>query len=188
MSVSACRRRSPGRAAPAIMGPGDHREVPTVSGDEDWLVHDHRRFDEALARAQEAAEYGAWDEALRLFTELLEALALHMRLEDEVVYPALERETGDPAGELAGLRDEHRQLESLMEGARAVARERDIDHLLESLVPLRRALHEHARYEEEALARLGGEALTRNREAVLAALSALERDTAPPGGTRPPRG
>ncbi len=149
---------------------------------EDWLAHDHHRFDEALARAQEAAEDGAWDEALRLLTELLEALALHMRLEDEVVYPALERETGDPEGELAGLRDEHRQLESLMEGARTVARERDIDHLLEALVPLRRTLREHARYEEEALARLGGEALRRNREAVLAALAALERDARPPGG------
>lgn len=143
---------------------------------EDWLVHDHRRYDEALARAQEAAEDGAWGEALLLFTDLLEALSLHMRLEDEVVYPALERETGDPEGELAELREEHRQLAHLMEGALTVARERDIDHLLDALVPLRRTLHEHARYEEEVLARLGGEALTRNREAVLAALASLERE------------
>ncbi len=41
-------------------------------------------------------------------------------------------------------------------------------------MPLRRTLREHARYEEEVLARLGGEALTRNREAVLAALARLE--------------
>lgn len=140
---------------------------------EDWLVHDHRRYDQALDRAEAAAEDGDWKEALNLFRELLEDLRHHMALEDEVVYPLLEKETGDPYGEIAGLREEHANLERLLESAVTVVRNRDIDQLLDSMRPLHRALADHSAWEEEVLRRLGGTALTCDRERVERALAEL---------------
>lgn len=141
--------------------------------EEGWLVHDHRRYDEILERAEAAAEDGDWKGSLRLFRQLLEELRHHMALEDEVVYPLLEQETGDPNGEIAGLREEHANLERLLEGALTVVRNRDIDHLLDSMRPLHRALAEHNAWEEVVLHRLGGAGLIRDRGQVERVLAEL---------------
>jgi len=140
-----------------------------------WLVHDHRRYDAALDGCEIAAGAGEWKEAIALFRSFLDELELHMRMEDEVVYPTVERATGDPLGEIAELREEHEDLVRLLRDIGIILRTRDYDHFLESLVPLHRAMNKHNRHEEEVFQRIGDDSLLSQRDDVLNRLRAVEK-------------
>jgi len=137
---------------------------------DNWLVHDHRRYDAALAECELAAEAGDWKAAIEGYRGFVHDLKLHMDMEDQVIYPLLERETGDPDGEIAELRAEHDDLERLLQDLAVVIRNRDIDHLLDSLVPLHRAMNEHNAFEEQVLGRLASERVLGQREEIVARL------------------
>jgi hypothetical protein len=140
-----------------------------------WLVHDHHRYDAALDECEIAAGAGEWKEAIALFRSFLDELELHMRMEDEVVYPTVEQATGDPHGEIAELREEHEDLVRLLRDIGIILRTRDYDHFLESLVPLHRAMNKHNRHEEEVFRRVAHHSLFAQREDVLNRLRAVEK-------------
>jgi hemerythrin-like domain-containing protein len=140
-----------------------------------WLVHDHRKYDIALDECEIAAGAGEWKEAITLFRGFLDDLRLHVQMEEEVVYPAFEQETGDPHGEIAELREEHEYLVRLLRDITVVVRTKDYDHFLESLVPLHRIMNRHNRHEEDIFLRLGNESLLMRREEILSRLRGLER-------------
>ena len=81
-----------------------------MNGDTNCLVHDHRKYDRALEACEFAAEVEDWKTAVKLFNTFVEDLKLHMRMEDEVLYPLLEKESGDPKRELDLLGYEHDDL------------------------------------------------------------------------------
>ena len=74
--------------------------------EKNWLAHDHRKYDAVLEDCFSAADICDWKTAISLFNGFVEELKLHMRMEDEVLYPLLREESGDPGGELALLGDE----------------------------------------------------------------------------------
>lgn len=148
-----------------------------MSDSPNWLVHDHRKYDEALQQCELAAGAGAWREAIAQYQTFLDDLKLHMQMEDDVIYPLLEALGGEAAEEAAALRDEHEALERLLQDLSSIIRTRDYDHFLDSLVPLHEAMRRHNAHEEEAFQRLGNEqALLTQRDAALARLRALEAE------------
>lgn len=50
-----------------------------------WRVHDHHRFESMLRECELAA--GAQNWKATLFKDVIDDLKLHMRMEDEVIYP-----------------------------------------------------------------------------------------------------
>lgn len=140
----------------------------------DWLVHDHHKYDAALAECEAAAGAGQWKEAVRLFYELVEDLKLHMRMEDEVLYPLFE-ETGDPEGAIAELSEEHDDLVRLLHDLAHVIKTNDFDHFLESLVPLRKAMARHNEHEEDVFRRKADTRLLMRRDEILARLDAVQQ-------------
>jgi hemerythrin-like domain-containing protein len=101
-------------------GPG---ETPSVFA---TLRHDHHQVLERLAlveprldRIASQSATGDDEQALRAFVAYLEAqLATHMRVEDEIVYPALESTLPAAIESLAPLRGEHRELRSMLASLR----------------------------------------------------------------------
>ena len=49
-----------------------------------WLVHDHRKYDEMLTACEMAAEMADWKDAVNLFNKFTNELKSHMQLEDEI--------------------------------------------------------------------------------------------------------
>lgn len=139
---------------------------------ENWLVHDHRRYEAALADSVAAAEAEQWKLAMERYEGLVDELRLHMRMEDDVIFPLLEEETGDPDGAIAELRDEHRDLVRLLRDLNFIVKTRNVDHLLESLVPLKAAMAYHNDHEEAVLSVLARPSLLRRREEVEKRLAA----------------
>jgi len=140
-----------------------------------WLVHDHEKFDALLEQCELAAAAGAWKEAFRLFYEFTDALKLHMRMEDEVLYPLFVEETGDPDGAIAMLGEEHDDIVRLLGDLDVVIRTRNDDAFGESLEPLHNVMREHDDHEELVFRRLGDDSpvLTR-RDEIITRLKALK--------------
>lgn len=145
-----------------------------MSDTANWLVHDHRKFDAALQACEFAAGAEDWKEASRIFRDFVNDLKLHMRMEDEVLYPFFKEEVGDPQDEIAALSDEHDQIVRLLRDLAAVIVNKDYDHFEESLKPLYQALTEHNEHEELVFSRLSGHALLTRRNEILRRLEALE--------------
>lgn len=145
-----------------------------MSDTANWLVHDHRKYEAALQACEFAAGAEEWKEAAKLFYDFVDDLKLHMRMEDEVLYPFFKEEVGDPEGEIARLSEEHDDIVRLLHDLAAVIKQKDFDHFEESLKPLYRAMTEHNAHEEAVFSRMGGEALLTRRDEVLRRLEALE--------------
>ncbi len=140
-----------------------------------WLVHDHGKYDDALTECEIAADMGEWKNATRLFNEFINDLKLHMKLEDEVLYPFYVKEVGDPEGEIIELSEEHGELVRLLSDLNYIIKTNDFDHFLDSLEPLHKALNEHNEHEEAVFLCIENDSLLMHREEVMANLSAIQK-------------
>ncbi len=145
-----------------------------MSDTSNWLVHDHRRYEAALEACEIAAGAEDWKEAVQLFYGFVDDLKLHMRMEDEVLYPFFKEEVGDPNDEIAVLSEEHDYVAHLLHDLAAVIKRKDFDHFEESLKPLYRAMTEHNVHEEAVLGRMGSDSLLTRRDEILQRLEAME--------------
>lgn len=139
-----------------------------------WLVHDHRKYEQTLEACEIVAGAGDWKEAVQLFREFVNDLKLHMRMEDEVVYPFFKDEVGDPDNDIDVLSTEHDYLVNLLNELAAVIKHKDFDHFEESLKPLIRAMAEHGAHEEAVLSRMGSDSLLTRRDEILQRLNELD--------------
>ena len=82
----------------------------------EYMAWDHHRLDAVLAQASDALEAGKVDEARRLFGEFRTGLLRHIRMEEEVLFPAFDRATGvGEGGPTAVMRMEHREIQRVLE-------------------------------------------------------------------------
>ncbi len=144
-----------------------------MNRDDNWLIHDHRRYDEALEECLAATEVNDWKTAVKLFKTFVENFKLHMVMEDEVLYPLLKQESGDPNGSLSLLGYEHDDLVRLLGDLVYVIKTRNFDHFEESLRPLHKAMVEHNDHEEMVFLSLGTDSLLLRREEIMSRLEAV---------------
>lgn len=145
-----------------------------VTESSNWLVHDHRKYDAALDACELEAGAGEWKGAIKLFNEFMDDLKLHMRLEEEVLYPFFVQEVGDPKGAITVLSEEHDDLARLLSDLVYVIKTRDFDHFLDSLVPLHQAMKLHNQHEEDIFQRAEGTPLLQHRDVIMGRLKSLQ--------------
>ena len=138
-----------------------------------WMVHDHRKYEAALDECELAAGVNDWKVAIRLFNEFVNDLKLHVRMEDEVLFPLLANEAGIPEGIISDLNDEHDDLVGLLNDLALVIRNKDSDHFEESLVPLKKVMVEHNAHEEAVFRKMGSSPLLGKRDEILARMSSV---------------
>ena len=73
----------------------------------EYLSADHERLDQLLADARAAAARDDLDRARALLSEFRDGLERHIRLEEELLFPAFEERTGLTRGPTAVMRYEH---------------------------------------------------------------------------------
>ena len=106
-------RRSPGNA------PG--------RGVNEYMAWDHDRLDAVLVETRSALDTGAVEEAKRLFGEFRTGLLRHIRMEEEVLFPAFEQATGMvEGGPTAVMRMEHREIQGILESMKACLEGTDV--------------------------------------------------------------
>lgn len=144
-----------------------------MNGSSNWLVHDHRKYQAALEACDIAAGVEEWKEAVQRFDEFVDDLKLHMRMEDEVLYPFFKEEVGDPGDEIADLSYEHDRLAGLLRDLAIVIKHKDYDHFEECLKPLYQALIEHSAHEEAVFSRMSDHALLTRRDEIMRRLETV---------------
>jgi len=144
-----------------------------MSDSSNWLIHDHRKYDAALKACEIAAGVEEWKEAVQRFNEFAADIKMHMRMEDEVLYPFFKEEVGDPDDEIGELSYEHDKVARLLSDLAVVIKHKDFDHFEECLEPLYKTLTEHNAHEEAVFSRMGDHALVTRREEILRRLEAL---------------
>ena len=81
-----------------------------------YLEWDHDRLDSLLAAHAEALRSGRMDEAWQRFREFSAGLRHHIRMEEEVLFPAFEKAMQDGGcGPTTVMRQEHRMIEALLD-------------------------------------------------------------------------
>jgi hemerythrin-like domain-containing protein len=145
-----------------------------VNETSNWLVHDHRNYDAALDKCELEAGAGEWKNAVKLFNEFIEDLKLHMRMEEEVLYPFFVEEAGDPEGAITVLTEEHEDLARLLRDLVYVIKTRNFDHFLDSLVPLHQVMKRHNQHEEDVFQRMADDSLLVHRDEILKRLKSLQ--------------
>ena len=139
-----------------------------------WLVHDHRKYDEMLTECEIAAEMADWKDAVNLFNKFTDELKSHMQLEDEIIYPLFEKKSADAEDAITELHEQHDDLVRLLTDLVYVMKNKNIDHFMESLIPLHKIMNEHNKYEEEVFLHLGNDELLMHRDEVMQQLAALQ--------------
>jgi len=144
-----------------------------MSDSSNWLIHDHRNYEAALKACEIAAGVEEWKEAVQRFDDFVADIKMHMRMEDEVLYPFFKEEVGDPNDEIGELIDEHEKLAQLLRDLAVVIKNKNYDHFEECLEPLYKTLMEHNAHEEAVFSRMSDHALLTRREEILRRLEAL---------------
>jgi len=144
-----------------------------------WLVHDHRKYDDILDECEMAADVGEWKKAKDLFQTFLSELKLHMQMEDEVLYPLFTEENEDPDGIIAHLSEEHDYLQHLIQDLSYIIKANDFDHFLDSLEPLHKAMNVHNEHEEKVFLNMTNQSMLMQRDEIIERLNAVQNK---PGG------
>jgi len=120
-----------------------------MSNSDNWLVHEHSKYENLLSQCQDAVEMEDWGTVDQVFNELVTHLQRHMALEEEVLYPAYESTTHAPQGPTTALREEHSGLVRLIRDMARIIKTRDSEHVLESVAHLEYQMIKHHEKEED---------------------------------------
>jgi len=94
------------------------------------MQQDHRRCDELFVSAEELIANGQWDKAGNAFKDFHDALDHHFRMEEQVLFPEFEKQSGSTAGPTQVMRSEHEQMRELVSDmATAVEQQNQDDYL-----------------------------------------------------------
>ena len=139
-----------------------------------WLNHDHLEYETLLYDCQAAAEQEDWSSAKALFDKLVSHVKVHMRIEEEILYPAYENAVNIPQGPTQALREEHDEIVRLMRDLSYILKTNDSELFLDSLLPLERVMLKHHEKEEEIFLPMASHLLLDRRDEIMRKLKEFD--------------
>ena len=133
----------------------------------EYMGSDHRACDDLFALAEEAAGNKNWDSARDLFGKFQAAMAHHLSMEEEVLFPAFEERTGMVSGPTQVMRMEHEQMRALIDDMAAAAAAGNESAYLGASETLNMLMQQHNLKEENMLYPMADRALGADGETVI---------------------
>lgn len=141
----------------------------------EFLGSDHRACDDLFAAAEAAVAQKKWDRARELFAQFQAAMARHLAMEEEVLFPAFEARTGSSMGPTQVMRMEHKQMRGLIEEMAQAVEQGEQDRFLGQSETLNMLMQQHNLKEENVLYPMTDQALGDQRDSVIHSMEALSR-------------
>ena len=141
----------------------------------DYLGGDHRACDDLFASAEAAVAQKNWDNARSLFDRFQAAMAHHLRMEEEVLFPAFETRTGNAMGPTYVMRTEHEQIRALLLDMARAVRESDHNGYLGLSETLNMLMQQHNLKEENMLYPMSDQVLAADSAALIRSMDAVAR-------------
>lgn len=132
-----------------------------------YMTNDHRRCDDVFAEAESAVDQGNWEAAAKVTNEFLDAMEAHFRMEEEVLFPALENKTGMTMGPTMVMRQEHDQMRELFNQMRYALDAKEADDFLGVSETLLITMQQHNMKEEGIVYPMSDEQLSQESLDVL---------------------
>lgn len=139
----------------------------------DFLGSDHRACDDLFASAETAAAQKNWDSARGLFEHFQAAMAHHLAMEEDVLFPAFEARTGMRAGPTQVMRMEHEQMRGLLQDMASAVAACNQDGYLGLSETLNMLMQQHNLKEENMLYPMSDQVLGGDREGLLHSMQTL---------------
>jgi hemerythrin-like domain-containing protein len=141
----------------------------------EFMGSDHKACDDLFAAAEAAVAKKNWDSARSLFDSFQAAMAHHLAMEEEVLFPAFEARTGMTMGPTQVMRSEHEQMRDLIASmARAVA-ESGQDRYLGLSETLNMLMQQHNLKEENVLYPMTDQVLGGERDDLIRSMEAVTK-------------
>lgn len=153
-----------------------------MSADANWLYHDHLDLEDLLNDSTAAVRRQDWEAAGRLFGRLVERLKGHMRIEEEVIFPAYDQLPGTAREPTDSLRNDHDALVRCCRDLHYSLQARNGLAFVNALAPLRDLLARHDEKEEQLFLPMAGYLLRDQQAAILERLKALDLRGGAPAG------
>ncbi|MCW8963436.1 MAG: hemerythrin domain-containing protein [Gammaproteobacteria bacterium] len=115
------------------------------------MQHDHRRCDDLFVSAEELIANKQWDEGGNTFRNFQNALEHHFRMEEQVLFPEFEKQSGSTAGPTQVMRSEHEQMRELVSDMAAAVELQNQDDYLGLSETLLIMMQQHNAKEENIL-------------------------------------
>lgn len=143
----------------------------------DVLTRDHRRCDELFAAAEAAAARGDLPKSAEGFAAFRACLERHIRIEEEMLFPAFEAASGQHAGPTAVMRTEHAMIHGLLREMNEALQSGRTERYLDASETLLVLMQQHNLKEEQILYRLVERVLDPEAEALHARIAAALRES-----------
>jgi hemerythrin-like domain-containing protein len=119
--------------------------MPLIS---DYMNKDHKHCDDAFVRAEERAAAGDWVGLERDCGTFLREIERHIGIEEKLLFPAFDEETGMTSGPTETMRTEHEEMRGMFARMRAAIQAKDSAQYLETAQTLHLLLQQHNAKEE----------------------------------------
>ena len=144
--------------------------MPTIY---QYLASDHHRCDDYFSTAEEMVVKGKWDAAQAGFIQFSAAMAHHFGMEEQVLFPAFERVTGNAVGPTLMMRREHAQIRELLANLDSAVTARDANEYVGLSETLLILLQQHNLKEEQVLYPMSDQLLNQTVDELLQQMSAV---------------
>jgi hemerythrin-like domain-containing protein len=146
----------------------------------DFLGTDHRVCDDLFASAEDAVAQKNWDSARGLFARFQKAMAHHLAMEEDVLFPAFEARTGMSSGPTEVMRTEHAQMRGLLQEMAIAVANANQDRYLGLSETLNMLMQQHNLKEENMLYPMSDQVLGGERDDVIHSMEAMPVQDATP--------
>ena len=137
-----------------------------------YMQQSHRDCDALFVNAEASASEGNWADAATHFASFNNVLERHLNMEEQVLFPAFETETGQTGGPTAVMRMEHEQIRGLITELKTCLDSQDQQRFLGLTDSLMLLIQQHNMKEEQMLYPMTDQVLS-DSTAVLAKMQAL---------------
>lgn len=138
------------------------------------MTQHHQECDDYFASAENAVAQGQWAEAKEFFQQFENALLLHFRREEDILFPAFESETGQTGGPTQMMRMEHAQMKELIQNLKEACEKNDKNGYLGNSETLLVLMQQHNMKEEQMLYPMMDQALTEEADSLSVKISELD--------------
>ncbi len=118
---------------------------------QDFMTQHHKTCDDLLVEAEAMLANKDWAAFATLWAEFEKETLHHFDLEEQILFPAFEQQTGMTAGPTMVMRQEHAQIKAMFEQMAAAIEQQDIERAMGSSESIMIFIQQHNMKEEQIL-------------------------------------
>ncbi len=138
-----------------------------------FLTEDHRACDEDLVKAENEYSKGDLKAGAESFRKFRDSVLHHFRMEEEILFPELEKVMGSGMGPIAVMKMEHNQMRMFLDQLDKASASEDKKAFLQGAESLLYFIQQHNGKEEQIVYQMANQILGPGSEEMVARLKAM---------------